>query len=109
MITNTLEAYTRGDKVALRPTRTCTSPRNRAKGRSASVEEKRKDPTIFLPACAGCGKIRDEQGHWKVPEPDITRRSDVELSHTICPDCGKALYGKIWDRVVSKAAEKGNI
>jgi DNA-binding response OmpR family regulator len=41
----------------------------------------------ILPTCAHCKKIRDEQGTWHTLESFITERSEVRISHGICPDC----------------------
>jgi len=41
----------------------------------------------LLPICATCKKIRNEQGNWEQMEGYITRRSEAEFTHGICPDC----------------------
>jgi DNA-binding response OmpR family regulator len=46
----------------------------------------------FLPICASCKKIRDDQGFWSEVESYITRHSEARFSHGICPDCAKRLY-----------------
>jgi PAS domain S-box-containing protein len=46
----------------------------------------------FLPICASCKKIRDDQGYWKQIESYIREHSEAEFSHGICPDCAKKLY-----------------
>lgn len=46
----------------------------------------------FLPICAQCKKIRDEQGRWNQLETYIEEHSSAEFSHGICPDCAKSLY-----------------
>lgn len=51
----------------------------------------------FLPICAACKKIRDEDGHWHELEYYITNHSQAEFSHSICPDCAQKLYGDIPD------------
>jgi two-component system cell cycle sensor histidine kinase/response regulator CckA len=47
----------------------------------------------FLPICAACKKIRDDQGYWTQIETYISRHSDAEFSHGLCPDCALRLYG----------------
>jgi len=47
----------------------------------------------FLPICAACKKIRDDQGYWKQVETYIEEHSEAEFSHSICPDCTESLYG----------------
>lgn len=49
----------------------------------------------FLPICAPCKKIRDDQGYWNQIESYIKEHSEAEFSHGICPDCAKKLYPEI--------------
>jgi len=49
----------------------------------------------FIPICASCKKIRDDSGYWNQVESYIKNRSDVEFSHSICPECAKELYPEI--------------
>lgn len=53
----------------------------------------------FLPICAACKKIRDEDGTWHELEYYITNHSQAEFSHSICPDCAQKLYGDIPDEL----------
>lgn len=46
----------------------------------------------LLPMCANCRKLRDDKGYWSELETYITRHTDAQFSHGICPDCMKALY-----------------
>ena len=46
----------------------------------------------FIPICANCKKIRDDEGFWHKIESYIQERSDVQFSHGICPECIKELY-----------------
>lgn len=46
----------------------------------------------FLPICASCKKIRDDQGYWTQIEAYIRDHSEAEFSHAICPECMKKLY-----------------
>lgn len=46
----------------------------------------------FLPICASCKKIRDDQGYWKQIETYIRDHSEAEFSHGFCPDCAKKLF-----------------
>lgn len=41
----------------------------------------------FLPTCACCKKIRDDQGAWHDMESYITHHSEAQFSHGLCPDC----------------------
>jgi GAF domain-containing protein len=49
----------------------------------------------FLPICAHCKKIRDDQGYWRQIESYLKQHSELEFSHSICPECFKKNYGGI--------------
>jgi len=51
----------------------------------------------FIPICANCKRVRDDDGYWKAVETYISSRSDASFSHAICHTCGPALYGEDWD------------
>jgi hypothetical protein len=46
----------------------------------------------LLPICANCKKIRDDKGRWEQIESYISKHSEAELTHSICPGCAKKLY-----------------
>jgi len=46
----------------------------------------------ILPICATCKKIRDDKGYWKQIETYLHEHSDVEFSHSICPECAEKYY-----------------
>jgi len=46
----------------------------------------------MLPICANCKKIRDDKGYWNQIESYIAKHSEVDFSHSICPECAKKLY-----------------
>jgi hypothetical protein len=50
----------------------------------------------LVPICASCKKIRDDQGYWNQIESYIRDHSDAQFSHSICPECAKKLYPKIY-------------
>jgi sigma-B regulation protein RsbU (phosphoserine phosphatase) len=41
----------------------------------------------LLPICAYCKKIKDEESKWQHMETYISRRTEANFSHGICPDC----------------------
>jgi hypothetical protein len=56
----------------------------------------------FLPICANCKKVRDEEGNWQLIESFIHDHSEARFSHGICPDCALHLYPEIFaENVVS--------
>lgn len=51
----------------------------------------------FLPICASCKMIRDEDGSWQPLENYIHERSEARFSHGVCPGCAKRLYPDLFD------------
>jgi hypothetical protein len=49
----------------------------------------------LLPICAACKKIRDTKGQWKHIEDYISRHSEAEFSHGLCPDCSKKAFSEL--------------
>jgi phosphoserine phosphatase RsbU/P len=41
----------------------------------------------LLPICSYCKSIRDDQNYWRRVETYLTEHSDVQFSHSFCPDC----------------------
>lgn len=46
----------------------------------------------FIPICAACKKIRDDEGYWNQIDLYISQHSDAQFSHGMCPDCLKEFY-----------------
>ncbi len=46
----------------------------------------------FLPICAGCKKIRNDEGYWQEIETYVEQHSEAEFSHGLCQTCIKRLY-----------------
>lgn len=47
----------------------------------------------MLPICSSCKKIRDDNGYWNQIESYIQEHSEVDFSHSICPECAGKYYG----------------
>ncbi len=47
----------------------------------------------FLPTCAWCRKIQDEEGKWSPIEMYIASHSEAKFSHGICPECAAKNFG----------------
>ncbi len=52
----------------------------------------------FLPICASCKKIRDDNGYWTQIESYISKHSEAEFSHGLCPECASRLYGRYFPK-----------
>ena len=64
---------------------------------SRELENKVATLSGFLPICASCKKIRDDQGFWSQIESYIQKHSDAKFSHGICPECTRKLYPDLVD------------
>lgn len=51
----------------------------------------------LLPICSFCKSIRNEAGEWERLETYISRRSDAQFSHGVCPSCGNRHYPGVLD------------
>lgn len=49
----------------------------------------------LLPMCPSCKKVRDDGGYWQQLEGYISRRSEAEFSHGLCPKCAAAAMAEI--------------
>jgi PAS domain S-box-containing protein len=56
-----------------------------------------KTLTGLLPICASCKKIRDDRGYWTQVEVYMREHSQLEFTHSICPDCMTKLYPGLYD------------
>ena len=57
-----------------------------------SLERRVKVLEGLLPICSYCKNIRNDKGEWERMEGYISRRSDAEFSHGICPSCSAKHY-----------------
>lgn len=46
----------------------------------------------IIPICANCKKVRNDQGYWQQVEEYISKHSELEFSHGLCPNCLHELY-----------------
>jgi PAS domain S-box-containing protein len=56
----------------------------------------------LIPICSNCKKIRDDKGFWNQVEVYVSEHTDARFSHGICPDCGKKLYGNLYEKAIEK-------
>lgn len=56
----------------------------------------------ILPMCSNCKKVRDERNHWRDIETYLQAQSGATVSHGLCPDCIRALYPDIAEKVLTK-------
>jgi len=46
----------------------------------------------ILPICSFCKKVRDDEGYWRQVDVYIQQQTDVDFSHSVCPECVKKNY-----------------
>jgi len=46
----------------------------------------------IVPICSSCKKIRDDKGYWEQVDAYVTRHTEAQFSHGLCPECMKKLY-----------------
>jgi hypothetical protein len=64
----------------------------RARQELEDAQSEIKSLAGMIPICAGCKKIRNDDGFWEQVETYIRDRTEAEFSHGMCPDCEKE-YG----------------
>lgn len=68
---------------------------DRRKARERELEQALREVKVlrgFIPICAACKKIRNDQGFWQAVERYIREHSEAEFTHDICPECLTRLY-----------------
>ena len=41
----------------------------------------------LLPICSYCKRVRDDQNYWQQVDSYVSKHTEVEFSHSICPTC----------------------
>jgi hypothetical protein len=59
------------------------------------VEDSLGSMREFLPICASCKKIRDEEGRWNHLESYFSEQFAVKFTHGICSDCVRQLSPEV--------------
>jgi len=54
-----------------------------------------KTLTGFIPICASCKKIRDDEGYWNNLETYISKHTNAVFSHGLCPTCAEQCKAEI--------------
>ncbi len=47
---------------------------------------------VIIPVCANCKNIRVYDESWEQIETFVSKYSQINLTHTICPECTEILY-----------------
>jgi DNA-binding response OmpR family regulator len=51
----------------------------------------------ILPICSYCKKIRNDEGFWDQVEAYVSRYTEAEFTHSICPECMKKNFPDVCD------------
>lgn len=46
----------------------------------------------FIPICAACRKVRNDQGYWQAVEVFVGEQTEAQFSHGLCPDCSPNFF-----------------
>lgn len=52
----------------------------------------------LLPVCAGCKKVRDDDGYWEQMDVYIHKHTRAEITHGLCPACVDQYYPGLFDK-----------
>ena len=55
----------------------------------------------FLPICAECKKIRDDDGNWSRIDVYIQNHTDTRFTYGICPKCRGKLYPELYEEKIN--------
>lgn len=59
----------------------------------------------LLPICSYCKRVRDDKNYWMQVEEYISVRSNVDFSHSICPECYEKIVIPELESEEAKVAE----
>ena len=65
-----------------------------------------KTLTGFLPMCAWCKNIRNDEGYWQKIEAYFKSHSDLDFTHAICNDCAKKQYPELYTKLKKKTEKE---
>jgi sigma-B regulation protein RsbU (phosphoserine phosphatase) len=49
----------------------------------------------LLPICSYCKKVRNETNYWEQVESYLSSHSDLDFTHSICPDCMETMLKEL--------------
>ena len=50
----------------------------------------------LVPICSNCKSIRNDEGYWEKLESFFQKHTELEFTHSICPDCYRKLYPEFY-------------
>jgi hypothetical protein len=61
----------------------------------------------LLPICSHCKRIRDDKGYWSQVESYVSKHSEAEFSHSLCPSCLAEFYPEHAEAIIGQLEEGG--
>jgi len=71
------------------------------------AETQRKTLSGLIPICSHCKRIRDDEGYWNQVESYVSKYSEAEFSHSLCPSCLREYYPDDAEAVISRLEPSG--
>jgi hypothetical protein len=71
------------------------------------TEAQRKTLSGLLPICSHCKRIRDDEGYWSQVESYVSKYSEAEFSHSLCPSCLREHYPEHAETIISQLEQSG--
>lgn len=59
----------------------------------------------FIPICASCKKIRNDEDYWEQVDVYVQKRTEAKFSHGLCPSCAKKLYPGFYEKYKNKLSK----
>ena len=72
------------------------------------AEAERKTLSGLLPICSHCKRIRDDKGYWSQVESYVSKYSEAEFSHSLCPSCLLEHYPDDAEAILSQLEADGS-
>jgi hypothetical protein len=67
-------------------------------------------PSGLLPICAGCKRIRNNEGYYFKDVGDCVRlHSNARITHVLCPRCLQEHYPDLAARVLERCADENGL
>ncbi len=69
---------------------------------NAKLAEKVETLKEMLPICSHCKNVRTDTGYWEKIESFFGKNTDLNFSHSICPECVEKFYPEHADELLRK-------
>ena len=54
-----------------------------------------KELKLMIPICKSCKKVKDDKGYWRQLESYVSKKSDIDFTHSLCNVCVQKLYPEL--------------